>query len=118
MRRWLLALMCLVLLCGSCAAEEAVNRALDAANLGELEEFAGEVAPELAKEMLALVRFRLEQTDFLQRPEYGARLLETFAHIRAELPMGYVRFHLPYVLKWYEAARQYRQAYLLRCEFS
>ena len=68
--------------------------------------------------MLALVRFRLEQPDFLQRPEYGARLLETFAHIRAELPMGYVRFHLPYVLKWYEAARQYRQAYLLRCEFS
>ena len=65
-----------------------------------------------------LVRFRLEQPDFLRRQEYGARLLETFAHIRAELPMGYARFHLPYVLRWYEATRQYRQAYLLRCEFS
>ena len=47
MRRWLLALMCLLLLGGSCTAEEAVNRALDAADLGGLEEFAGEVAPDL-----------------------------------------------------------------------
>lgn len=47
MRRWLLALICLVLLSGSCAAEEAVNRALDASDLGGLEEFAGDAAPEL-----------------------------------------------------------------------
>lgn len=52
MRRWLLALMCLLLLGGSCAAEEAVNRALDAADLSGLEKFAGEVAPELDLEQV------------------------------------------------------------------
>ena len=52
MRRWLLALLCLLLLGGSCKAEEAVQRALDAADLGGLEEFAGEVAPELNLEQV------------------------------------------------------------------
>lgn len=47
MRRRILAIICLLLLCGSCAAEEAVNRALNAADLGRLEEFAGDAAPEL-----------------------------------------------------------------------
>lgn len=110
-----LALHKLAICCEQLGKRQEGLAALDRA---ETNAAAGEIAPELAQEMLALVRFRLEQPDFLQRPEYGARLLETFAHIRAELPMGYVRFHLPYVLKWYEAARQYRQAYLLRCEFS
>ena len=110
-----LALHKLAICCEKLGKRQEGLAALDRA---EANAAAGEVAPELAAEMLALVRFRLEQPDFLQRPEYGARLLETFAHIRAELPMGYVRFHLPYVLQWYETARQYRQAYLLRCEFS
>ena len=48
MRRWMLALMCLVLLCGSCAAEDSVQRALEATDLRELEEFAGNAAPGLA----------------------------------------------------------------------
>ena len=47
MRRRILAIICLLLLCGSCAAEEAVNRALNAADLGRLEEFAGDAAPEM-----------------------------------------------------------------------
>ena len=47
MRRWLLALMCLLMLGGGCTAEEAVNRALEAADLSGLEEFAGDAAPEL-----------------------------------------------------------------------
>jgi len=110
-----LALHKLAICCEKLGKRQEGLAALDRAETSLAE---GEVSPELAAEMLALVRFRLERPDFLQRPEYGARLLETFAHIRAELPMGYVRFHLPYVLQWYEAARQYRQAYLLRCEFS
>lgn len=110
-----LALHKLAICCEKLGKRQEGLAALDRAEISLAE---GEASPELAAEMLALARFRLERPDFLQQPEYGARLLETFAHIRAELPMGYVRFHLPYVLQWYEAARQYRQAYLLRCEFS
>ena len=53
MRRWLLALVCLVLLCGSCTAEEAAQRALDALDLGGLEEFAETAAPELDLKQVA-----------------------------------------------------------------
>ncbi|MDO5322763.1 MAG: hypothetical protein Q4G06_01990 [Clostridia bacterium] len=54
MRRGILVLLCLLLMCGSCAAEEAVNRALDAADLSGLEEFAGDAAPELDLQQVVL----------------------------------------------------------------
>lgn len=71
----------------------------------------------LLEGMCDLVRFRLEHPDYLQHEAYGQMLLECFASCRASLPIGYAVFHLPWVLEWYTAARQYKQAFELLREF-
>ena len=71
----------------------------------------------LAQRMCALVRFRLEHPDYLRCGEYGEALLALFADCRKRLPIGYASFHLPWVLEWYTATRQYRLAYELSRDF-
>lgn len=73
--------------------------------------------PELASLMCQVVRFRLEHKDYLQSDTYGRLLLDCFSRCRTELPIGYASFHLPWVLEWYSAARQYRKAYELLKDF-
>ena len=68
--------------------------------------------------MLALVRYRLEHADYLHDSAYGDRLLDCFRRLQDTYPMGFARFHLPWVLEWYKANRQYRQACRLLEEFS
>lgn len=63
----------------------------------------------LLDQMCALVRFRLKYPDYLKQAQYGDMLLSCFARIRRELPMGYALFHLPWVIQWHKAARQYKQ---------
>ena len=65
------------------------------------------------RQMLALVRCRLEHPDYLHDEHYGALLTDCFARLRSERGAGYARFHLPWMLAWYKANRQYRQACLL-----
>ena len=36
---------------------------------------------------------------------------------KMRLPIGYASFHLPWVLEWYTATRQYRLAYELSRDF-
>ena len=69
------------------------------------------------EEMLALVRYRLEHPGYLHDSTYGTQLLDCFQHLRDTYPMGFTRFHLPWVLAWYKANRQYRQACRLLEEF-
>lgn len=76
-----------------------------------------EPAHELAPRICGLVRYRLEHPDYLERPEYGAELMELFETMRRELPIGYAGFHLPRVLEWLRARRMYRQAYELLLDF-
>ena len=71
----------------------------------------------LAGRICGLVRYRLEHPDYLERPEYGAELMELFEIMRRELPIGYASFHLPRVLEWLRARRMYRQAYELLLDF-
>ena len=71
----------------------------------------------LAGEMLSLVRRRLENPDYLHDADYGAALLDCFERCRRELPIGYAGFHLPWLLEWYTANRQYKLAYELMNEF-
>lgn len=54
----------------------------------------------------------------LSDARYGEKLLSCFARIRRELPVGYAAFHLPWVLAWHKANRQYKQACALLEEFS
>ena len=71
----------------------------------------------LAEEMLSLVRRRLENPDYLRDADYGAALLDCCERCRRELPIGYAGFHLPWLLEWYTANRQYKLAYELMNEF-
>lgn len=71
----------------------------------------------LAEEMLSLVRRRLENPDYLRDADYGAALLDCFERCRRELPIGYAGFHLPWLLEWYTANRQYKLAYEFMNEF-
>ncbi len=73
--------------------------------------------PELAKDMCSLVRYRLENKDYLQREIYGEKLLAVFDRCRRELSAGYAWFHLPWVLEWYKAGRQYKKVCELLEEF-
>ncbi len=67
--------------------------------------------------MLAVVRFRLEDPDYLQKEAYGKLLLEGFEALQKAEPVGYVLFHLPAVLEWHTAHRQYKQAFELLRDF-
>ena len=60
---------------------------------------------------------RLEHPDYLHDDTYGTQLLDCFQRLRDTYPMGFTRFHLPWVLAWYKANRQYRQACRLLEEF-
>lgn len=71
----------------------------------------------LQEQMCAVVRYRLLHEDYLRREEYGQMLLDCFATIRKKLPIGFASFHLPWVLEWLTATRQYKQAYGLMCDF-
>lgn len=71
----------------------------------------------LTMQMCELVRYRLKHSDFLRQEEYGKLLLDCFARIRRELPVGYALFHLPWVLDYLTATRQYKQACELLREF-
>ena len=82
-----------------------------------------ETAPEeypdraLCMEICGLVRRRLENPGYLRDPDYGAALMDVFQRCRRELPIGYAGFHLPWVLEWLTAGRQYKLAYELVREF-
>ena len=60
--------------------------------------------------MLDLVRYRLEHPDYLKDACYGTMLLQCFQELKEKLPIGYAVFHMPWVMEWYKANRQYRQA--------
>ncbi len=72
---------------------------------------------ELARLMCSVVRCRLENPDYLKSEDYGEKLLSVFERCRRELSAGYAFFHLPWVIEWYKASRQYKKALELMEEF-
>ena len=65
---------------------------------------------DLADDMCHLVRLRVENKNYVNLKEYGEKLIEVFNRCRNELSMGYALFHLPWVVEWYKAGRQYKKA--------
>lgn len=103
----------LAICCEKLGRREEALAALDAAEAAE-ETY---IPADLAGAMLRLVRCRLENPDYLHDADYGAALLDCFERCRRELPIGYAGFHLPWLLEWYTANRQYKLAYELMNEF-
>lgn len=109
----LLILHKLAICCEKTGRQEEALAVLDRAEAMQTED----LNQTLALEMLQLVRYRVEQPDYLCREEYGSLLLGCFNHCRKELASGYSSFHLPWVLEWYKATRQYKKACELMEEF-
>ena len=103
----------LAICCEKLQKPEEGLQALDRADTMETEDF----NPELAKQLCALVRYRLLHRDYLEQEDYGVLLLDCFHRCRTELSSGYAAFHLPWVLEWYKATRQYKKACELLEEF-
>lgn len=93
------------------------RQALDA--LGRAQDAAAnpQIPAQLETQMLHIVGLRLNDPEYLKNPQYGTLLLECFQRCRKELSSGYAVFHLPWVLEWYEANRQYKQALQLMKHF-
>jgi hypothetical protein len=70
------------------------------------------------KEMLDVVRYRLEHEDYLHEEDYDELLTACFAHIEEELPEGFALFHVPYLEEVYQATRRYKDAYLLNKKYA
>lgn len=77
----------------------------------------GGVDRDFSLRLCNLVRCRLEHPDYLQQEEYGSELLICFQHCREALPAGYAIFHLPWLMEYHTARRQYRQAFELLRDF-
>lgn len=69
------------------------------------------------EEMLSLVEMRVSTPEYLHDSQYGEKLLHCFRRLQEEMPSGYARFHLPWVLEWYESNRLYKQALSLMKNF-
>jgi transcriptional regulator with XRE-family HTH domain len=71
----------------------------------------------LARKMCDIVRYRLDHADYMESSDYAELLLSCFNECRQKLPSGYASFHLPWVLEWFTATRQYKKAYDLMVDF-
>lgn len=74
-------------------------------------------ADRLFQQMCQLVRYRLEHPGYLRDNDYGELLLRLFDGLRDGLPSGFAEFHLPWMLEWLRAHRQYKQVSELLLEF-
>lgn len=99
-----------------CEKTGRTTEALAALERAEAAETA-EQRSEAVEKMLAVVRFRLAHPDYLHCDAYGTLLLDCFACCRTRLPQGYAAFHLPWVVEWYTAARQYKKVCEILTEF-
>lgn len=108
-----LSLHKLAICCEKLGKSREAIAALDQAEAAAKEEPNGE----LLRRMCAVVRFRMEHSDYLSRTEYGEALLDCFGKLRKQMPAGFAAFHLPWVLEWYRASRQYKLACDLLLDF-
>ena len=75
------------------------------------------LAVDLERDMCDIVRYRLENPNYLHDSGYGELLLNTFKTLKRERSVGYARFHLSRVEEWCTANRQYRTIYEIMCDF-
>lgn len=108
-----LALHKLAICCEKTGRTAEAYAALERAEAAET----AEQRSEAVEKMLAVVHFRLAHPDYLHCDAYGTLLLDCFACCRTRLPQGYAAFHLPWVVEWYTAARQYKKVCELLTEF-
>ncbi|MBQ7870766.1 MAG: helix-turn-helix transcriptional regulator [Oscillospiraceae bacterium] len=68
--------------------------------------------------MCQVIRYRLENPDYLHDPVYGRALQECIRVQEKHLPFGFARSQSQWLEEWYAANRQYRLAYETHKRFS
>ena len=94
------------------------EEALEALAQGKAELPNVSISPAAAEKMLNVVEYRLLHPKHLHEEAYSLLLTDCFSYLRENLPIGYARFHLPYMLELLEAERRYKEAYKLLNKFS
>ncbi len=61
-------------------------------------------------QICTIVRIRLDDPDYLKNPEYGQMLVSCIRVMKSLFPIGFTQFHASWLVKWYEANRQYHKA--------
>lgn len=64
--------------------------------------------PKLIDQIFEVCRYRLCDPDWLKNPEYGQALCQLFDTLcSSDLHKGFAQFHLPWVIQYLKASRQY-----------
>lgn len=81
-----------------------INKAYD--KLNKDDEF-----NDIYKLMFDVVKYRLENDNYLLDKHYGELIVNCFNECKNYLSIGFSAFHLPYLLEWYIANRQYKDTF-------
>lgn len=103
----------LAICCERLGRKEEALAALDKAADAPLEELPGdpEAVREVFGQMCRLVRFRLDDPNYLKNRDYGNLLISCVHRLGELFHMNFVRAHAAYLEEWYVANRQYQKAY-------
>lgn len=63
--------------------------------------------------ILDFIKYSLDHEDYLYNEEYGNILINTFEKIKKKMPHGFYYLYQKELLKYYEANRKYKEAYIL-----
>lgn len=101
-------------------AWQTLNQAYDLLEkTGKTAENARDISAEDCRLMLDIVRMRLEDPEgYLEDDQYGELLLEGYDRFYNNLPAGFARFHIPWVIEWYKSHRMYRDLCSLYSQMS
>lgn len=69
------------------------------------------IVPEATmRKFFDLIMYRLTHENYLESEYYGELIRECYEICQNELPAGFTWFHLPWMIEWLKATRQYKKA--------
>ncbi|HCL01672.1 MAG TPA: hypothetical protein DHW61_04530 [Lachnoclostridium phytofermentans] len=68
--------------------------------------------------MYEVVDYRLTHKDYINEDIYEELLYDCMTYLKEFLPVGYVKFHVPYYVEVLEKKRRYKDIYKLLKGFS
>ena len=104
----------LAVCCEKLGKREEALEAIEQEKLADADTIENKMLADMACE---LISFRLLHENYLADSDYGKMLLDFFSRCRKQMPIGYAKFHLPWVLEWFTTNRQYKQAFELLKDF-
>ncbi|MEG1292496.1 MAG: hypothetical protein RSD28_09390, partial [Lachnospiraceae bacterium] len=67
--------------------------------------------------MYEIVEYRLVHEQYIKQPEYEVLLRKGMALMNEQLPKGFIKFHVPYLVEVLKSQRKYKEIYELMESF-